>query len=166
MDNFSLASAFGLAGGFMFFIIIISIWSAVWKGLALWRSARQKNLGWFLAFLIINTAGILEIIYLFLVAKKQKGPKLQDNKLRFTEDEAKAVGDSLGIKWDKFNTAQFHRGMNVELEHGSENALTDVTGDDATLTGKIALAHLNEFPDYYDRLDKMEEEAHKVWDNK
>ncbi|HEX9380836.1 MAG TPA: DUF5661 family protein, partial [Gaiellaceae bacterium] len=46
-----------------------------------------------------------------------------------------------------------------ELEHGLHDLLTNVTGDDPVVTGKIALAHLNEFPDYYTRLERMEEEA-------
>jgi hypothetical protein len=49
--------------------------------------------------------------------------------------------------------------MEVELEHGLHDLLTDVTDDDPVVTGKIALAHLNEFPDYYDRLERMEQEA-------
>lgn len=51
--------------------------------------------------------------------------------------------------------------MEVELEHGSQDPATDVTHDDPVLTGKIALAHLNEFPDYYVRLERMEREAKK-----
>jgi hypothetical protein len=47
----------------------------------------------------------------------------------------------------------------VELEHGKRDSSTNVTQDDEELTGKIALAHLNEFPDYYTRLEKMETEA-------
>jgi hypothetical protein len=54
--------------------------------------------------------------------------------------------------------------MDVELEHGSRNPLTNVTIDDLLMTGKIALAHLTEFPDYYDRLQKMEKEAKDFWD--
>lgn len=77
----------------------------------------------------------------------------------FSSEEAKTIGEQLGIKWDKFEVDQFRRGMDVELEHGAENSLTNVTNDDPLMTGKIALAHLNEFPDYYDRLDKMEKEA-------
>ena len=50
-------------------------------------------------------------------------------------------------------------GMDVELEHGLQDPLTDVSHDDPVVTGKIALAHLNEFPDYYTRLARMEEEA-------
>ena len=77
-------------------------------------------------------------------------------KKHFTAEEAKAVGEKLGIDWSKFDVEQFRMGMDVELEHGKVDAETNVTNDDPLLTGKIALAHLNEFPDYYDRLDKAE----------
>lgn len=87
-------------------------------------------------------------------------------KKQFTTEEAKAVGEQLGIKWDKFDVDQFRRGMDVELEHGTQDPLTNVTNDDPIMTGKIALAHLNEFPDYYDRLEEMEEEAEEFWENK
>ena len=82
---------------------------------------------------------------------------------KFTEEDAARVGDGLGIRWDKFDVDQFRRGMNVELEHGTRDPHTDVTGDDEIITGKIALAHLNEFPDYYDRLERMEKEANEFW---
>jgi hypothetical protein len=85
-------------------------------------------------------------------------------KKQFTAQEAKAVGDELGIKWDKFDVDQFRRGMDVELEHGTRDAGTNVTNDDPIMTGKIALAHLNEFSDYYDRLEEMEEEAEEFWE--
>lgn len=84
-------------------------------------------------------------------------------KSKFTVAEAKDIGEKLGIKWDKFDFDQFRRGMDVELEHGLTDPITNVTNDDSLTTGKIAYAHLNEFPDYYDRLDKMEEEAEKFW---
>ena len=84
-------------------------------------------------------------------------------KKQFSEQEAKNIGEKLGIKWDKFDVDQFRRGMDVELEHGKINKLTNVTNDDPLITGKIALAHLNEFPDYYDRLEKMEKEGDKFW---
>ena len=77
----------------------------------------------------------------------------------FTAEEAKKIGDILGIKWDKFDVDQFRRGMNVELEHGLRDSSTNVSNDDPMITGKIALAHLNEIPDYYDRLEKMEKDA-------
>ena len=80
-----------------------------------------------------------------------------------TKEDARQIGESLGIKWDKFDLEQFRRGMDVELEHGLGDPRTNVTNDDLLITGKIALAHLNEFSDYYDRLEKMEEEAEKFW---
>jgi hypothetical protein len=83
---------------------------------------------------------------------------------RFRADEAKMVGDRLGIDWKAFDVEQFRRGMDVELEHGLRDAETNVTGDDIMMTGKIAWAHLKEFPDYYDRLEQMEEEAEAYWD--
>jgi len=82
---------------------------------------------------------------------------------KITNEEAKTVGEKLGIKWDKFDIDQFKRGMSVELEHGVRDPATNVTNDDLMITGKIALAHLNEFPDYYDRLEKMEKEADEYW---
>ncbi|EKD49916.1 MAG: hypothetical protein ACD_63C00013G0002 [uncultured bacterium] len=85
-------------------------------------------------------------------------------KQNFTPEEAKEIGEKIGIKWDKFNIEQFRRGMEVELEHGTVAPNTNVTDDDPITTGKIALAHLNEFLDYYDRLQKMEKEAEKHWE--
>ena len=87
-------------------------------------------------------------------------------KKHFTAEEAKAIGEKIGIDWSKFDVEQFRMGMDIELEHGKVNAETNVTNDDPVLTGKIALAHLNEFPDYYDRLYEMEEEAEEFWDIK
>jgi len=80
-------------------------------------------------------------------------------KKHFTTDEAREIGEKLGIMWDRFDVAQFRMGLDVELEHGLHDPDTDVTGNDPLMTGKIALAHLNEFADYYTRLDKMEREA-------
>jgi hypothetical protein len=77
----------------------------------------------------------------------------------FITEEAKKIGKLLGIDWSKFDVEQFRMGMDVELEHGKRDAHTNVTNDDIIMTGKIALAHLNEFPDYYTRLERMEEEA-------
>jgi hypothetical protein len=80
---------------------------------------------------------------------------------RFTFDDARRIGEAIGIDWgkSKFDIKQFLMGLHVELEHGQHDPSTDVTHDDPTVTGRIALAHLNEFPDYYTRLEKMEEEA-------
>jgi hypothetical protein len=82
-------------------------------------------------------------------------------KKSFTREEAIAVATELGIDFGalKCDLEQFRMGLDVELEHGLVSPKTNVTGDDWNLTGKIALAHLNEFPDYYTRLELMEREA-------
>ena len=81
------------------------------------------------------------------------------SKEHFTAEEAKQIGEALGIDWSKFDVEQYRMGLDVELEHGLVDPHTNVTNDDPIITGKIALAHLNEFPDYYTRLEKMEREA-------
>jgi hypothetical protein len=80
----------------------------------------------------------------------------------FTAEEAKTIGKLLGIDWSEFDVEEYRMGMDVELEHGKHDPATNVTNDDPLTTGKIALAHLKEFPDYYTRLEKMEEEAKKA----
>jgi hypothetical protein len=87
-------------------------------------------------------------------------------KKHFTAEEAKQIGEQLGIDWSKFDVEQFRAGMDVELEHGLVDPHTNVSQDDPLVTGKIALAHLNEFPDYYTRLAKMETEAEEYWESK
>ncbi len=79
----------------------------------------------------------------------------------FTTEQARQIGEQIGIDWATapFDVEQFRMGMEVELEHGLHDPSTDVTGNDPVVTGKIALAHLNEFADYYTRLERMEEEA-------
>jgi Protein of unknown function (DUF5661) len=83
---------------------------------------------------------------------------------RFTNHEAQHVGEQIGIDWNNapFDVEQLRMGMDVELEHGLDNPITNVTDDDPVVTGKIALAHLNEFPDYYTRLDRMETGAEQA----
>jgi hypothetical protein len=80
---------------------------------------------------------------------------------RFTAAEARRIGEAIGIEWGSapFDVEQFRSGLDVELEHGLHDPTTNVTDDDPVTTGKIALAHLNEFPDYYTRLEQMEEQA-------
>jgi len=85
---------------------------------------------------------------------------------KINSNEAKKIGDMLRINWEKVDLNQFTMGINVELEHGKTDSETNVTNDDPLLTGKIAWAHLNEFPDYYTRLHKMESEAEEYWKNK
>jgi Protein of unknown function (DUF5661) len=86
----------------------------------------------------------------------------------FTAEEARRVGEEIGIDWAgaPFDVDQFRIGMNVELEHGLHDPLTNVSDDNPHVTAKIALAHLNEFPDYYTRLERMEEEAKREWERR
>jgi hypothetical protein len=84
----------------------------------------------------------------------------------FTAEQARAAGERIGIDWSTspFDVEQFRMGMDVELEHGTQDPATNVTDDDVDMTAKIARAHLNEFPDYYTRLAAMESEAEAYWD--
>ncbi len=70
MESINLLA--GLAGVNPVFVALAIVWSLVWKGLALWQSAGLRQKYWFIAILIINTLGILEIIYIFFVARKYK----------------------------------------------------------------------------------------------
>ena len=88
------------------------------------------------------------------------------SKKRFTREEAKKIGEKLGINWSKWNIEQFRMGLDVELEHGTISPKTNITNDNPIMTGKIALAHLNEFPDYYTRLSRLEKQAEKFWKKK
>jgi hypothetical protein len=83
----------------------------------------------------------------------------------FTAEEARRFGEEIGIDWASapFDVEQFRIGMNVELEHGLHDPHTNVSDDNPHITAKIAFAHLNEFPDYYTRLERMEEEAKRDW---
>ena len=79
----------------------------------------------------------------------------------FTSAEAADIAQRLGIDFaaSQFDLEQYRMGLDVELEHGLRSPETNVTDDDALFTGRIALAHLREMPDYYTRLARMEAEA-------
>jgi len=87
------------------------------------------------------------------------------HRAEFTVEEARRFGEEIGIDWARapFDVEQFRSGMNVELEHGFRDIITNVSDDDPRVTAKIALAHLNEFPDYYTRLEQMGEQAKRDW---
>lgn len=80
---------------------------------------------------------------------------------QFSIDEARRIGQAIGIDWKAgdVDLEQFRMGLAIELEHGLADPQTNVTDDDEVTTGKIALAHLKEIPDYYTRLSRMEAEA-------
>ena len=90
---------------------------------------------------------------------QEEKSNFMETKKNFSAEEAKQIGEQLGIDWSKFDVDQFRRGMDVELEHGMCDSQTNVSNDDSLITGKIALAHLKEIPDYYTRLEKMEKDT-------
>ena len=78
----------------------------------------------------------------------------------YNVNDAIYAANLLGISFDKFTIEDFITGINIEREHGLVNPKTNVTNDDIITTAKIALAHLNEFPNYYNKnygLSKFEE---------
>jgi Protein of unknown function (DUF5661) len=89
----------------------------------------------------------------------------KEAEMGFTEEDAKRIGAAIGIDWATapFDVEQYRMGLGVELEHGLHDPQTNVTDDDETATGKIALAHLKEFSDYYTRLERMEKDAKEFW---
>src|SRR5512133_195474 len=96
------------------------------------------------------------------ISTSRRGGGMAEHR-RTTPEEAKRVGDEIGVDWSRFDLEQFRAGMDVEFEHGSHDPQTDVTHDDPIVTGKIALAHMKEFPDYYERLERMESQAERDW---
>ena len=77
----------------------------------------------------------------------------------FSYEEARTIGEKIGINFSEIDVEQFRLGLGVELEHGLKDAETDITHDDLSETGKIAWVHLKEIPDSYTRLSKMEHDA-------
>ena len=69
----------------------------------------------------------------------------------FNINDAVKISNKLNIKFDRFNIKDFLTGLNIELEHGKINPKTNVTNDDLEITAKIALAHLYEYPNYYNK---------------
>lgn len=63
---------------FVALLVLLALWSIVWKGIALWKAARLSHMKWFIVLLVVNTIGILEIIYIFLVAKKSESAARTD----------------------------------------------------------------------------------------
>jgi len=110
-----------------------------------------------------NIVNQLEII---LEEQKKEEKQEKSNNINtkiFSLKDAQRAGEILGIDWNTspFDIKQFRMGINVELEHGTINPITNVTNDELIPTAKIALAHLNELDDYYYRLERMEREGKK-----
>jgi hypothetical protein len=92
-------------------------------------------------------------------ANTEKGNDPMNQTKEFSPAEALAIGNAIGVDWNRVPLEQFRMGLAVELEHGRHDPQTNVTDNDLITTGKIALAHLNELPDYYTRLARMESGA-------
>lgn len=86
--------------------------------------------------------------------------------MRISKTKIKKLADKLGVNLDVVSLDTLKMGVKIEMEHGLIISKTNVTGDDLMKTLKIALAHLDEFPDYYERLLEMEKKAEKYWKNK
>lgn len=86
--------------------------------------------------------------------------------MKISSKQAKQLAKYLGIDLRKISLKQWMYALQVELEHGTEFSITNVTNDDLLMTAKIALAHVMEYPDYYVRLKAMEKEAEFYWKNK
>lgn len=86
-------------------------------------------------------------------------------KKEFSLKEAKDIASRLGTKLSTKGLGQFKKGLKVELEHGKEATKeginANVTNDDPIKTGKIALAHIKEYPRYYNGLKTMEDKEYK-----
>lgn len=87
-------------------------------------------------------------------------------KREFTDEDARRIGSALRVNWEEISSEEFRTGLAVELEHGMHDPETNVTNNDELLTGKIALAHLKEYPDYYTRLAQLEKDAEEFWSKK
>lgn len=83
---------------------------------------------------------------------------MTQRKTAFTTEDAASIAHAIGLDFraEGVDPEEFRMGLEVEMEHGSRDPRTNVTGDDPLLTGRIAWAHLQELPDYYTRLEEME----------
>ena len=86
--------------------------------------------------------------------------------MKFSKKICVQMAERLGVNLDVVGVDQWCRGMNVELEHGRRNEFTNVTNNDPFVTAHIALAHLLEFPNYYDGLQAMETVLDEQWKGK
>jgi len=84
--------------------------------------------------------------------------------MKFTARQARQLAEKYGVNLEVVPLKVFQYGLNVELEHGTKFPLSNITNDDPDMTAKIVLAHLQEFPNYYQRLKQMERKLEK--DNK
>ena len=79
---FDMNTIAGILGISLPVLILIVVWTAIWKGIALWKAARKNHLVWFIVLLVVNTLGILEILYIFLFADLNKRIKEEGKQVR------------------------------------------------------------------------------------
>lgn len=86
--------------------------------------------------------------------------------MKITEKQAKEVAKNLNVDLRKLKLQKWINALYIELEHGRENTFTNITNDNLIKTGKIVLAHITEYPNYYDYLILMEKQLKEFWKNK
>jgi hypothetical protein len=87
--------------------------------------------------------------------------------MKITKSQAIKLANKYKINLDVIDINEWHYGLNVELEHGSKFGIfTNITNNNLSITSKIVIAHLTEFPDYYKRLLKLETQADKYWSSR
>ena len=87
--------------------------------------------------------------------------------MKITKSQAIKLANKYKINLDVIDINEWHYGLNVELEHGSKfETFTNITNNNLSITSKIVIAHLTEFPDYYKRLLKLETQADKYWSSR
>jgi hypothetical protein len=72
MADISVLATDTQSGGFLALILVLALWELIWKGIALWKAAKNEQKYWFVAMLIINSLGILPILYIFVFQKGEK----------------------------------------------------------------------------------------------
>jgi hypothetical protein len=132
-----------------------------WPEQRFWKAVRRSDPIRAARHARLCTAALVLVLHSGCVFEADGEENEMMGRVSFSAEEAQQVGEGIGVDWSSapFDIEQFRMGMDVELEHGLHDLLTNVTDGDPVVTGKIALAHLKEFPDYYTRLARMEEEA-------
>lgn len=85
------------------------------------------------------------------------------NRKQISSEEAQRIGESLHLDWDRIDLEQFRQGLMGEVDQANMDPETGRTYDSILLSGKLVVAHMQEFPDYFTRLEKLKAEADEHW---